>query len=136
MAIASLLITVIGLLLVLMIAGTILVNQKRHRISPKEQARLKEKWNKIMDEAGHNPKGAILEADKMLDHALKLKGFKGNLGEKLKQASTLFRDLNGVWAAHKWRNRIAHELEMRITANEAKTALSQFRQALRDLGAL
>lgn len=134
---AALLITMAGgFLFILMVVGAIWVNRKRHKISPKEQTRLKEKWNKIMDEAGHNPKGAILEADKMLDHALKLKGFDGNLGEKLKKASTLFRDLNGVWAAHKWRNRIAHELEVGITANEAKTALSQFRQALRDLGAI
>lgn len=132
----ALLIAITGFLFMLMIAGAILANRKRHKISPKEQTRLREKWEKIVSEADQNPKGAILEADKILDHALKLKGFEGSLGEKLKKASILFSDANAVWSAHKWRNRIAHELEVKITAHEAKTALSQFRQALKDLSAL
>ncbi|MFA6991724.1 MAG: hypothetical protein WC269_00365 [Candidatus Gracilibacteria bacterium] len=78
-------------------------------------------------------KSAVMDADKILDYALGRRGFAGNLGEKLKQGQYLFSNLNGVWAAHKLRNRVAHEL-VEVNENEIKFALKQFKQALFDLG--
>ena len=127
-------VSIVVALAVLMGVGAIWASKKRHKISPQEKARLIEQWGKIVSEATHNPKNAILEADKLLDHVLKLKGFEGSLGEKLKKAQHCFRDLDRVWSAHKWRNRIAHELNITITPQEAKAVLNHFRQALKDLG--
>ena len=76
----------------------------------------------------------IKDADKILDYALLREGFEGNLGEKLKAAGPRFSDLDGVWRAHKRRNRIAHELGD-IDRDEAKRALKSFKKALNDLGA-
>lgn len=78
-------------------------------------------------------KSAVMDADKILDYALGRRGFVGNLGEKLKQGHYLFSNLNGIWAAHKLRNRIAHEL-VDVDEKEIKIALRQFKQALFDLG--
>jgi len=41
-----------------------------------------------------------------------------------------------VWYAHKLRNRLVHEPNVRLKKSEAQMALTGFRQALRDLGAL
>lgn len=105
-------------------------NNKRHQISSKDQQRIKMHWHSLPKD----PSSSILEADKILDQTLNLKGYKGNLGEKLKQAHGIFSNPNNVWSAHKLRNRIAHELKITVSENEAKTALNQFKQAIKDLG--
>lgn len=93
-----------------------------------------EQWRKILGRAMTDPKHAILDADKLLDLVLKKKGYRGSLGEKLKKSGKLFSDLNGVWSAHKVRNKIAHELNFEVSEKESKRVLSQFARALRDLG--
>ena len=87
-----------------------------------------------MRELDSHPKQAVLDADKLLDYALKEHGFKGALGEKMKAAGPRFSDLNGVWNAHKLRNRLAHEM-MDLKRGEAQSALKNFKRALNDLGA-
>lgn len=80
---------------------------------------------------------AILNADKLLDAALKARGFKGTtMGERMKSARTTFRNNNAVWTAHKLRNQIAHEPDVQIKTQTAKYALGTFKTALKDLGAL
>lgn len=79
----------------------------------------------------------VLNADKLLNHALEQGGFKGqNMGERMKSASKTFSNNNAVWSAHKLRNQIAHEPDVRVTYDSARAALSGFRQALKDLGAI
>ena len=105
-----------------------------NKFSDKDLYYIQSHWIKIIDSFSAHPKHAILDADKLLDFALKKNGFEGSLGEKLKKSGPRFSDLNGLWNAHKLRNRIAHELGD-IDKNEAKKALSQFKRALNDLGA-
>lgn len=80
---------------------------------------------------------SVLNAEKLLDKALTERGF-GNksTGEKMKNAAKLFSDRNGIWNAHKLRNKIAHEQDAYITYEQARYALASFRQALKDLGAI
>jgi len=100
----------------------------------KEILYMRSHWMRIIDMFNGNPKGSILDADKLLDFALSKKGIKGTLGEKLKASSGRFSDINGVWAAHKLRNKIAHDLSD-INISEARYALKHFKKALNDLGA-
>ena len=82
---------------------------------------------------------AVMDADKLLDSALKTKGFKGNgLGDRLKGVGKrkVFHNLNGVWAAHKLRNKIAHEDDIKLSEDQTRKVLSVFKGALKDLGAL
>lgn len=102
--------------------------------SVQEKRQFQDHWRGI--QADRDPRHAIMDADKLLDMGLKKKGYEGPLGEKLKKSGSLFRDVNGVWAAHKLRNRLAHELGMNVSDSEAKRALRQFEQAYRDLGML
>lgn len=123
-------ITIITLVLLIFIGLIFWTQSKRNKISEKDQKRIQKHWKNLPT----NAKNAILEADKILDEGLKLRGYKGSLGEKLKKAGPLFTNQNNVWSAHKLRNRIAHELNITISAGESKRALGQFRQALKDLG--
>ncbi len=80
---------------------------------------------------------AVLNADKLVEQAMKEKGMSGQtMGEKLKSSPKSFSDINGLWTSHKLRNRIAHEPDVTVSYDEAKTALMQFRKALKDLGAI
>jgi len=80
---------------------------------------------------------AVLNADKLLDKALKERGYKGQtMGERMKVAKTAWTNANNVWGAHKLRNQIAHEHEVRVTYDDARRALAGFKQALKDIGAI
>lgn len=80
---------------------------------------------------------AILNADKLLDQALKQRGFKGEtMGERVKSAKTSWSNANNTWTAHKLRNQIAHEQNVRVSYTTARRAMAAFKQSLKDLGAI
>ncbi len=128
-------IVIVGVALLAMISmlgkrGSKLLNQQKYR----------ETWLSI-EQSIHGDEAvmqlAIIRADKLLDQALKERGFKGEtMGERLKSARTSFRDINSVWNAHKLRNRIAHDEHVSLTAAQARKALGIFKSALKDMGAL
>lgn len=79
----------------------------------------------------------VLNADKLLDQALQEKGVTGTtMGERMKQLQTKWSNANNVWSAHKLRNQIAHEPNVRLDYDGARRALGAFKQALRDVGAI
>ncbi|MEP7204738.1 MAG: hypothetical protein ABI716_00915 [Candidatus Saccharibacteria bacterium] len=79
----------------------------------------------------------VLNADKLLDQALKERGVKGTtMGERLKSSSQLYSNRNNVWSAHKLRNQIAHESDVEVSHDAARQALQGFKQALKDVGAI
>lgn len=80
---------------------------------------------------------AIIDADKLLDEALKKRGFSGKtMGERLVAAQRSITDNDAVWYAHKLRNRLVHEPNINLKKREAQNALGGFKQGLKDLGAL
>jgi len=80
---------------------------------------------------------SVLNADKLVDQALRERGVSGQtMGERMKNSASLFSDRNGIWTAHKLRNRIAHESDANVTYDEARYALSCFKKTLKDLGAI
>ncbi|MFZ2544960.1 MAG: hypothetical protein WAW80_03210 [Candidatus Saccharimonadales bacterium] len=80
---------------------------------------------------------AVLNGDKLVDKALRDKGFSGqNMGDRLKSAKDKLPHRNDVWEAHKLRNKIAHEPDVKVSYDQARRALSGFKQTLKDLGAI
>lgn len=80
---------------------------------------------------------AVMEADKLLDQALKATGKRGEtMGHRLKNARTSFSNNDAIWQAHKLRNRLAHEHDVHINTAIVTQALSSFELGLRDLGVL
>lgn len=124
---------VIGVLVVIFLIALLCIRKMRSRVlSKRDQKFLQSAWQKV--EAMEDSAMQILEADKVLDQALKRLGYKGSLGEKLKTAGPRFSNLDAVWNAHKLRNRIAHEVNISVTQEEARFAMFAFKKALEQLG--
>ena len=81
---------------------------------------------------------AVVEGDKLLDKAMMEMGISGKtMGERLKKCGKeKFSQLNAVWNAHKLRNQIAHESGFKLEYHQARHALTIYKQALKDLGAI
>ena len=111
----------------------------RHIPTRLNQAYFYNHWTELLERV-KSPEGmilAVIDADKLLDEALKKRGFKGKtMGERLVSAQRTISNNDSVWYAHKLRNRLVHEPGVRLKKSEAQNALSGFRQGLKDLGAL
>lgn len=80
---------------------------------------------------------AVLAADALLDEALKQSRHKGkSMGERLVAAQHKLSDNEAVWFGHKYCTKVADVDVRTLKKQDIITALSGFRQALRDLGAL
>lgn len=121
--------------LAVLVAFLVFLKAQKRKLSAQNQNLIKREWNKILNESKINPNLAILEADKLLDHVLKFLGYRGSLGEKLKKSGSLFSNLDDVWKVHKMRNKIAHEIGVKVGHKTVSETLKIFKIALRDLGA-
>ncbi len=82
---------------------------------------------------------AIIEADIILEEALKQKGFPGaSLGERLKNVSVQqLNTLQDAWEAHKVRNRIAHDgADFVLTRRIAQDTIARYQRVFAELGVL
>lgn len=127
-------------LIIIILAGAILVAGKLLRKKTGlNQEEFMRRWKDIQTLIG-TPEGskmAIVEADNLVDEALKQLRISGKtMGERLVTARKMFSDNDGIWMAHKLRNRIVHESDTRIQPRQLKDAIIGFRKALKDLGAL
>lgn len=105
-----------------------------------DQQKYRERWlaisNAITADSG-TQELAIINADKLLDQALRERGIAGDtMGDRIKNAKTMFSNNNAVWSAHKLRNRIAHEDTVKLNPIVTKKAMIAFKAALKDVGAL
>lgn len=84
-----------------------------------------------------NYKLAVIEADKLLDEALKQMYFPGTTTfERLKFATYKFPKLKHSWWAHRVRNEVVHDVHYTLKYNEAEKVLELFKKALKELSAL
>lgn len=102
---------------------------------------IRTRWNEIerMTSAGGemNLKMAVMEADKLLDHALKAMAMSGTtLGERLKFAAYKYPKIRNVWNAHRLRNSLAHESSFYLDPAMARKAVRDFKDALQLLNVL
>jgi hypothetical protein len=116
----------------LLIVGYVVYRRFSRRLSERSIAEVQVAWKRIIREK--DLRHGILEADKLLDHALYLKGYRGNLGAKLKKAHRLFgKDINRVWSAHKVRNNIAHQINFQVDEGTYRASMLAFRDAFKAL---
>lgn len=110
--------------------------KRRIRKNEKFIARWKELQDFCRDKATWT--NALIEADKLLDKALKKRRFKGkSMGERLVNAQRYITDNDDIWDAHNLVKKLIDAPEkVRLKENDVKEALISFREALKDLGAL
>jgi hypothetical protein len=119
-------------LVILAIAIIAIRMMKRRKLSPALRQQLQREWGVVMQHSDAHRK--ILDADKVLDHALGALGFQGSMADKLRVAGPRFSRVQTVWEAHKLRNRIAHEVGVQLSVQEVNSAMHAFERALKDLG--
>jgi len=103
------------------------------------QNKFKEKWVELQGYCKtKNTWGlALINADKLLDEALKKKRFKGkSMGERLVDAQRVLSNNDAIWFAHNLAKKALDDSTIKLKETDVKKSLVGFRQALRDLGAL
>lgn len=121
-----------------MVAERERIYDERFRSGPKND-RLKDVETHITSDRPNDWKLAIIEADIILDEALKKAGYAGaSLGDRLKSISpSQLNSLDAAWQAHKVRNQIAHGGEdFVLTKRLAEDTIKQYRMVFVDLGVL
>ncbi len=125
-----------AIFLVLVVGIAMLLRRRPRTLNPDY---FKNKWQELQKQCSNKSTWplAIIDADKLLDEALKKRRYHGkSMGERLVSAQRELTDNDGVWFGHKLRNRLIHETAVKLTQNMVKEALKGIRQALRDLEAL
>lgn len=128
---------------VLVVAGIVLwiIFHVSHNTKQLEVEKYRRRWLEIEGllsrEDQKRCQFAVIEADKLLDIAMKENGVRGDtMGERLKTAKDRWSDRNAVWTAHKLRNQIVHEEGVNVGYDTARRALAGFKKALKDMGAI
>lgn len=104
-----------------------------------KQEKFKIKWRALQKRCSDQAEWTklIIEADDLLDEALKKKRIKGKtMGERLVAVQKNFTDNDSVWYAHKLRKKIDLDPEIELKKPEVQKALMGFLQGLKDVGAL
>jgi hypothetical protein len=142
MIIAALLISlVLGVLLLAVVSsGSKTAKTKSRPGKPSVRLNTKtvqNRWSTIQSlttQGGNGLRQAVMEADKLLDYVLQGKGYRGDtMGERMRSANLQFSRRNDVWAAHKLRNALAHEVGFDLVPSQVKQSISAFERAIKDL---
>lgn len=103
---------------------------------------IRNRWEEIKRHV-HSPneaewKFAVMEADKLVDFVLDRAGYPGQtMGEKLTAINqSQIATLPGLWQAHKIRNQIAHDMNYFLRDVDARKAVDQFEDTLKELQAI
>lgn len=106
-----------------------------------ERERFTRSWQEIEQLAkqgsGAGRKLAIIEADKLVDTAMRKVGFPGEtMAERMKVAEYRFPAIRQMWMAHKWRNQLVHEAHFSLSERQTVEALRAYHDVLRQMKVL
>jgi hypothetical protein len=126
----------IAIVLAFIIADVLIVTfviykRLKKKLSASLIEKIRTEWKRIIRQSDR--RHAIMDADKLLDFTMTQMGITGNMGAKLKKSPHLFKDINGVWKAHKVRNDIAHKIDFKVTEKIYKETMLYFKMAFKDL---
>lgn len=108
-----------------------------HGLTRERVSHLWREIEKTSDNGLMGAKLAVIEADKLLDNALKSLMMPGEtMGERLKTAGYKYPNIGRVWGAHRLRNQLVHDTTFEISTRQAKEALGDFRSAMRLLNVM
>ena len=132
---------IIAAVFILAVVGVVYLAFARSSLPSLNKSKFQTRWLEIEHSLNREQLAtyqvAILNADKLLDEALRDRRTKGaSMGERMKNATNSWSNANYIWNAHKVRNQLAHEHDYQLTRETALRALSAYKQALKDIGAI
>lgn len=111
----------------------------QRRVSNVDREFFESQWASI-ESMSQNESGwvqSIIEADKLMDEALKQNHYSGKTtAERMVSANRAFSNPNSIWRSHKIRNKVVHETRVKLRQQHVSSTLRGYKKALRDLGAL
>lgn len=128
----------IAVVIVLVVAA-LFVRWRRRKAGKFKQAPFINEWKNLQKFCAHKETWAqaILASDELLNKALKKRRFKGkSMGERLVSAQRSLSDNDGIWSSHNLSKKLKADDNIRLREKQVKQALINFRQALKDIGAL
>lgn len=117
----------------------LLIVAYRRRYPNLKTENFQKKWKELQKLLAHKETWdeAIIQADDLLDEALRKLHFKGKtMGERMVSAHKKFSDSDAAWFSHKLRKRLQADDPPTLKERDVKKALLGTGQALKDLGAL
>jgi hypothetical protein len=126
----------VGVVVLIVLIGFVILRRRPRKIN---QGHILSQWQDLQKRCVDKSQWVriIIDADTLLDDVLKRGRYKGkSTGERLVRAQHNLTNNESVWFGHKLRNRIEQEELKKISKQDTLEALSGFRQALKDLGAL
>ncbi|MDD5041682.1 MAG: hypothetical protein PHX87_04740 [Candidatus Peribacteraceae bacterium] len=102
---------------------------RRTKIPHLQKAHFRQAWDDAVELK--DPSRRVMEAEKVCDAVLKSLDYTGTFAEKLKQAQARLTHVDDIWNAHRLRNRIAHEVDVRVSAAQSDRALRAFAVIIR-----
>jgi hypothetical protein len=121
----------LAILIVLITKIVLIIRKRRNKLNT--EVRWKE-LQKLLSRKS-NWKDVIIQADALLDEALKNKHFKGKTtGERLVSAQRQLTANDMIWFSHKLRNKLIDEQDITISKSDVKKCLLGYWRALKDLG--
>lgn len=130
---------VIVMVVILLAVGSILVVWRRRKAGKFKQEPFVKQWKELQKFCAQKETWAkaINASDDLLNKALKKRRFKGkSMGERLVSAQRSLSDNDGVWSSHNLSKKLKAGDNVRLREKQVKQALVNFRQALKDIGAL
>lgn len=110
--------------------------------APVQTSAAQARWEEISRHIASTNEGewkfAVIEADKLIDDILRSSGYPGEtMGERLMNIEPgQIQTLQGLWDAHKTRNRLVHDTNYFLRYAEARRSVELYGDTLRELGAL
>ncbi len=115
------------------------VTDKKYSQIMEKRKIIEEKWSKLLEKIKSNDERdlrlAVIEADSLVDEILKSHNHPGkDMGERLKSLhSGELEFIDDLWEAHKIRNRLAHEADFHLPAEEAQRLIEIYHKILEEL---
>lgn len=132
----ELVVSIAGLVFIGLIVLGVAAFLYSRKLRPKK---FRKKWGRIKAKLPKQDqwREALIEADKLLDKALKKKKYSGKtVGEKLVKAEKIFSDKDEVWFGHKLSRTAQEKPDLKLKKADMKRALIGLQKGLKDLGAL
>ena len=134
---------VVGIILLVILFAVMIILRRTlfrpelHGLSREQIAAQWQEIEKVSTTGLMGAKMGLIEADRLLDGALKSMMTPGDtMGERLKFAQYRYPELRKVWFAHRLRNQLVHEATFEISASQARSGIAEFKRALKTLKVL
>lgn len=109
----------------------ILFLKSKIKLSDSQKAQFQKLFQSILSQPEIEKQ--IIQLDSLLCKVLTALGYKGSLGEILKQKPKEVPNIQEIWFAHKLRNSLAHEVGYSLSLKEAQRSIEIFSKIINTL---